>query len=163
MSDQILFSDTERKRSNVSSKSLLNLKTIITQNVTSNNNIEKSNEYKLLSFQQNDDFDEIEKKKRKKTQEFPNQNALIEYLTEPNLKKLSIQRIITSKLANLCYKYHLFDFFREQSNIQSPLKRIVIPRTSNHEKEQTKDVILQSDTRVVISENEQNSSQSCKN
>jgi hypothetical protein len=99
MSDEILLSDAERKRPNVSSKSLLNLKSIITQNVTLNNTIEKSTEYKFSSCQQNDDFDEIENKKRKKSQTFPNQNLLINYLTKPNLKQLSTRRII--KLAIL--------------------------------------------------------------
>jgi len=106
MSDQKLLSNTERKRPNVSSKSLLNLKSIITQNVTSNNNIEKLNEYKVSSPQPNDDFDEIENKKRKKSQTYPNRNVLIEYLTKPDLKKSSTQRIITSKLAILVFQIH---------------------------------------------------------
>jgi hypothetical protein len=90
MSNEILLSNKERKRPNVSSKSLLNLKSIITQNITLNEN-------KCSSFQPNDDddFDEIKNKKRKKSQTYPNPNVLIEYLTKPDLKQLSTRRIIT--------------------------------------------------------------------
>jgi hypothetical protein len=97
MSDEIFFSDAERKRPNVSSKGLFNLKTVVTQNVVSNN------EYQFSSSPPNDDIDEIENKKRKKSPTFPNQNALIEYLTKPDFKQLSIGKIIPSKLASLLF------------------------------------------------------------
>jgi hypothetical protein len=106
MSDETLLSNKERKRPNVSSKSLLNLKSIITQNVTLNEN-------KCSSFQPNDDFDEIKNKKRKKSQTYPNSNVLIEYLTKPDLKQLSTRRIITSKLVILVFEInYLFLFFQ---------------------------------------------------
>lgn len=92
MSDQILLSETERKRPNISSTNLLNLQSIITQNVTLNNNIEKPNECKYSLIQESD---EIENKRRKTSS---NTNDFIEYLTNPDYKSFTTRRILISEL-----------------------------------------------------------------
>lgn len=87
-------SDNERKRPFVCSQSLQNLKTIVIENVTSNNSFEKFS---------CDHSDEIIKKKRKESSLFTNRNVLIEHLTKPDWKNVSSQRIVTLKLAALIF------------------------------------------------------------
>jgi predicted nucleic acid binding AN1-type Zn finger protein len=80
-----MFPDKGRKRPYVSSKGLLNLKSLITQNALSINKSQKQND------------DQIEEKRQKKSQVYPTQNVIREYLTKSNRNKLSNRRFITTK------------------------------------------------------------------
>lgn len=106
------MSETEGKRRNESSISLLNLKSLMTQNIVPNNNFI---EYKSLSIEE-EETDEIENKRRKISQTFLNSNGPTEYLTTPDFKSLSNST--------------------EQSTNQTPLQRFVIPRVSTAKKNQ---------------------------
>jgi hypothetical protein len=83
--------DKNRKRPFVCSKSLLDLKSMITQNVTLNNNTEKIYECEAPA---------IEKKKRKESKSFPNRNVRIEYSPKSSF---SNRRIITTKFAIIVF------------------------------------------------------------
>ncbi|CAF1016011.1 unnamed protein product [Rotaria sordida] len=113
MSNTISLSpDKNRKRPSVSSKCLLNIKSIVTQNVSINNNNKTaclrsptsippplpvinsliSSKDSINNF---DNTKEIENKNRKKSQSFPNQNILIECIKKSDLKKTFDQQIST--------------------------------------------------------------------
>jgi hypothetical protein len=109
-----LSPDKDKKRPSVSSKCLLNIKSIVAHNVSSNttnkNACLRSSTSTLpplplidLSIipKENinhfDDRKDIEEKKRKKSQSFPNRNVLTEYLQKTDLKKTSNKHSNTTK------------------------------------------------------------------
>ncbi|CAF4442815.1 unnamed protein product [Rotaria sp. Silwood2] len=111
----MLLSNKEKKHPFICSKNVFNLKSMINQNVTSTNHFEKFKKCKYSSLQQKSYADEMGKKKRKKLQSHPNRNVLIEYLTEPELKKFSYRHIFASK--KHCKLQDL-----KQSNVKNMLK-----------------------------------------
>ncbi|CAF1183641.1 unnamed protein product [Rotaria sordida] len=136
MSKRILLSEKSKKCPVICSKSVLNLKSMINQNVTSNNYFEKPKKCKYSLLQQKNYVNGIEKKKRKNLQSYSNRNVLIEYLRKPDMKKISYQRTVISK------KHHKHQDLK-QSNVkntiesnQNPSERILIRQNLMDENEQ---------------------------
>jgi hypothetical protein len=124
-----LSSNKEKKRPSVSSKCLLNIKSIVTQNVSLNSNnknlcLRSSTSIlpplplvdSLISSKESiNHLNDIEENKRIKLQAFSNENLSIEYLQKSDLKKLSNKQISTTKYSSTFDKiFHLVVFFSVQ-------------------------------------------------
>jgi len=109
-----LSPNKEKKRPSVSSKCLLNIKSIVTQNVSLNSNNKTAclrSPTSILpplplvdslvsskeSLNHLVDIKENEENKRNKSQSFSNQNILIEYLQKSDSKKSTNKQISTTK------------------------------------------------------------------
>jgi len=124
-----LSSNKEKKRPSVSSKCLLNIKSIVTQNVSLNSNnknlcLRSSTSIlpplplvdSLISSKESiNHLNDIEENKQIKSQAFSNENLSIEYLQKSDLKKLSNKQISTTKYSSTFDKiFHLVVFFSVQ-------------------------------------------------
>jgi hypothetical protein len=109
-----LSADKEKKRPSVSSKCLLNIKSIVSQNVSSNTTNKNAclhsptsafpplplmdvTQTSKESINHLNDREEMDEKKQKKSQSFPNRNVLIEYLQKTDVKKPSNRQISATK------------------------------------------------------------------
>ncbi|CAF4225344.1 unnamed protein product, partial [Rotaria sp. Silwood2] len=136
-----LSPDKNKKRPSVSSKCLLNIKSIVTQNVSTNSNHKTAclcSPTSILaplplvdpllsskdSINNLNNTKEIEEKNQKKSQSFPNKNILIECIQKSDLKKISDKQITTKNGHNQTQ----FENSKSQS-ISTELPQVPIDKT----------------------------------